>query len=169
MSLQLVDKDKNIHVLQYLSTSTIIAHVHCLLSLLLWYDFLYCICTLFLNNVALFYFSIFQCFSIKFYFDFYLSFWQTHFFMLRVINSLLKSNSEITWRKYVLKINFKIHLKLVNSISTISSSSSSSSFIIYFFNTHLSQMLFLLLSFNFHQLNLVIFHNWTLNRLSLLC
>lgn len=121
-----------------------------------------------IDYITLFYFSIFQCLSIDFYFDFYLLFWQTHFFMLRVINSLLKSNSEITWRKYVSKMNFKIHLKLVNSISTILSSSSSS-FIIYFFNIHSSQMLSFLLSFNFHQLNLVIFHNQTLNRLSLLC
>ncbi len=49
--MQLVNKDKYIHVLQYLSTSMIIACVHCLLSLLLWYDFLYCICTLFLDNI----------------------------------------------------------------------------------------------------------------------
>ncbi len=49
MSLRLVDRDRNIHVLQYLSTSTIIARVRCLLSLLLWYDFLYRICTLFLD------------------------------------------------------------------------------------------------------------------------
>ncbi len=49
MSLWLVDKESDIHVLQYLSTSTIIARVHCLLSLLLWYNFLYCICTLFLD------------------------------------------------------------------------------------------------------------------------
>ena len=49
MSLQLVNKDRDIHVLQYLSTSTIIACVHCLLSLLLWYDFLYHICILFLD------------------------------------------------------------------------------------------------------------------------
>jgi hypothetical protein len=53
MSLRLVDKDRNIHVLQYLSTSTIIARVRCLLSLLLRYDFLYCICILFLDNICI--------------------------------------------------------------------------------------------------------------------
>ncbi len=54
MSLQLVNKERrNIHVLQYISTSMIIACVDCLLSLLLWYDFLYCICILSFNNVII--------------------------------------------------------------------------------------------------------------------
>jgi len=52
MSLRLVDRDRHIHVLQYLSTSTIIARVRCLLSLLLRYDSLYRICILFLDIEA---------------------------------------------------------------------------------------------------------------------
>ena len=53
MSLRLINRDRDIHVLQYLSTSTIIACVHCLLSLLLQYNFLYHICILFLDNVSI--------------------------------------------------------------------------------------------------------------------
>jgi len=53
MPLRLVDRDRHIHVLQYLSTSTIIACVRCLLPLLLRYDFLYRTCTLFLDSVML--------------------------------------------------------------------------------------------------------------------
>jgi len=52
MSLRLVDRDRHIHVLQYLSTSTIIARVRCLLPLLLRYGSLYRTCILSLDIEA---------------------------------------------------------------------------------------------------------------------